>query len=267
MAQNTAASPVSSAIRKPTSRPPQRDMTGYFSALRTFARVSPEKERELAERAATGDRQARDRLVEANLRLVVAIARQYASQQVPLMDLIQEGNLGLLHAIEKFDWRRGYAFSTYATWWIRQAISRALRKQMHLIHIPENLLTASRHSDLRRLLSPVDAQMLLQPVLSLDVPLDVDERLSLTDTLEDRDAVLPEAAVEQHMVSEDLACALDTLTLRQRQVLCLHFGIDTGIPHTLGQIGKQLGISRERVRQIESEALAMLRDAFQAKTA
>jgi RNA polymerase primary sigma factor len=256
----------------------------YLHDIRGLSLLSHEEEIILAKRGQAGDTRARRRLVEANLRLVIAIARRYTNSGVPLIDLIQEGNLGLMRAAEKFDWRRGCHFGTYATWWIRQAISRAAGEQSRLIHLPEHVATRLRK--VRRVASqlsqenggdPLPEQIaeatgmqieevddLLhvteQPV-SLDSPADSDNRLSLADTLEDPGIQAPADIASQHLLGEELHRALSSLTSRERSVVILRYGIGDGRSRTLLEVGKELGISRERVRQLEMVALAKLRMA------
>jgi RNA polymerase primary sigma factor len=261
----------------------------YLHDIRGLSLLSHEEEIILAKRGQGGDTRARRRLIEANLRLVIAIARRYTNSGVPLIDLIQEGNLGLMRAAEKFDWRRGCHFGTYATWWIRQAISRAAGEQSRLIHLPEHVATRLRK--VRRVASqlsqenggdPLPVQIaeasgmqvdevddLLhvteQPV-SLDAPADTDNRLSLADTLEDPGIQAPADIASQHLLGEELHRALSQLTPRERSVVILRYGIGDGRSRTLLEVGKELGISRERVRQLEMVALAKLRSATAAQS-
>ncbi len=254
----------------------------YLHDIRGLMLLSPSEELKLAKRAAVGDIRARKRLVEANLRLVISIARRYTNSGVPLIDLIQEGNLGLMRASEKFDWRRGCHFGTYATWWIRQAISRAAGEQSRLIHLPEHVSTRLRK--VRRIAAQLSqdngqdplpdqiaeaAHMPVQEVddllhvteqpVSLDAPSDIDNRLSLADTLEDPQMMAPADLASQHLLSEDLHRALSSLTQRERDVIRLRYGIGDGRSRTLLEVGKELQISRERVRQLELVALNKLR--------
>ncbi len=258
----------------------------YLHDIRGLSLLSHTEELKLAKRAAAGDLRARRRLVEANLRLVISIARRYTSSGVPLIDLIQEGNLGLMRAAEKFDWRRGCHFGTYATWWIRQAISRAAGEQSRLIHLPEHVATRLRK--VRRVASQLSQENGADPLpeqiaeaahmpitevddllhvteqpVSLDAPSDVDNRLSLADTLEDPATMAPADIASQHLLGEDLHRALSNLTARERAVVQLRYGIGDGRSRTLLEVGRELGISRERVRQLEMVALAKLRHATQ----
>jgi RNA polymerase primary sigma factor len=256
----------------------------YLHDIRGLSLLSHEEEIILAKRGQAGDTRARRRLIEANLRLVIAIARRYTNSGVPLIDLIQEGNLGLMRAAEKFDWRRGCHFGTYATWWIRQAISRAAGEQSRLIHLPEHVATRLRK--VRRVASQLSQEnggdpltdqiaeaagmpaeevddllhVTEQPV-SLDAPADTDNRLSLADTLEDPGIQAPADIASRHLLGEELHRALSQLTPRERSVVILRYGIGDGRSRTLLEVGKELGISRERVRQLEMVALAKLRTA------
>jgi RNA polymerase primary sigma factor len=254
--------------------------------------LTPAEEIDLGRRIAAGNEQARRKLIESNLRLVIAIARKYSSTGVPLIDLIQEGNLGLMRAAEKFDYRRGCHFGTYATWWIRQAISRAASDQSHMIHLPSQVVT--RLCKLRRVATqlsqehgcnPLDLlpeqiaeaggmnldevnqllSLIEQPV-SLDMPTDDQAHYLLADTLEDTTTPALTEAASQHLLSEELQQALDVLTPRERAVITLRYGIGDGQSHTLLDIGKALGISRERVRQLEVKALQKLRALYECQS-
>ena len=254
----------------------------YLRDIRGLGLLTHTEEIELAQRAAAGDEWARRRLIECNLRLVISIARRYTSTGVPLIDLIQEGNLGLMRAAEKFDYQRGCHFGTYATWWIRQAVSRAAGEQSRLIHLPEHVATRLRK--VRRIaaqlsqengLDPLPAQIaeacnmsleevadllgIIEQPVSLDAPVDDEARYSLGDTLEDSAAPAPAETASQHLLGEELHRALAVLTPRERSVITLRYGIGDGRSRTLLEVGKELGISRERVRQLEVVALMKLR--------
>ncbi len=254
----------------------------YLRDIRSLGLLSHTEEVDLAQRAAAGDDCARRRLVECNLRLVISIARRYTSTGVPLIDLIQEGNLGLMRAAEKFDYQRGCHFGTYATWWIRQAVSRAAGEQSRLIHLPEHVATRLRK--VRRIaaqlsqengLDPLPEQIasacgigleevkdllsIIEQPVSLDAPVDEEARYSLGDTLEDSAAPAPAETASQHLLGEELHRALTVLTPRERSVITLRYGIGDGRSRTLLEVGKELGISRERVRQLEVVALMKLR--------
>jgi RNA polymerase primary sigma factor len=254
----------------------------YLRDIRGLGLLTHAEEIELARSAAAGDEMARRKLIESNLRLVIAIARRYTSTGVPLIDLIQEGNLGLMRAAEKFDYRRGCHFGTYATWWIRQAVSRAAGEQSRLIHLPEHVATRLRK--VRRVaaqlsqengLDPLPEQIaeacninleevvdllgIIEQPVSLDAPVDDEARYSLADTLEDSAAPAPAETASQHLLGEELHRALALLTPRERAVITLRYGIGDGRSRTLLEVGKELGISRERVRQLEVVALMKLR--------
>jgi RNA polymerase primary sigma factor len=254
----------------------------YLRDIRGLGLLTHTEEIDLAQRAAAGDELARRTLIESNLRLVIAIARRYTSTGVPLIDLIQEGNLGLMRAAEKFDYQRGCHFGTYATWWIRQAVSRAAGEQSRLIHLPEHVATRLRK--VRRVAAQLSQENGLDPLpeqiaeasnidvsevidllgvieqpVSLDAPVDDEARYSLADTLEDSTTPAPAETASQHLLGEELHRALALLTPRERSVITLRYGIGDGRSRTLLEVGKELGISRERVRQLEVVALMKLR--------
>jgi RNA polymerase primary sigma factor len=267
----------------PRTAPGSEDaFQSYLRDIRGLGLLTHAEEVDLAQRAAAGDEMARRTLIESNLRLVIAIARRYTSTGVPLIDLIQEGNLGLMRAAEKFDYRRGCHFGTYATWWIRQAVSRAAGEQSRLIHLPEHVATRLRK--VRRTaaqlsqengLDPLPEQIaeacnmevndvvdllgIIEQPVSLDAPVDDEARYSLADTLEDSTAPAPAETASQHLLGEELHRALALLTPRERSVITLRYGIGDGRSRTLLEVGKELGISRERVRQLEVVALIKLR--------
>ena len=239
------------------------------------------QERELARLKDLGDEAAKKKLIESNLRLVMSITRNYTKAGVPLLDLIQEGNLGLIRAVEKFDWRMGYKLSTYATWWIRQAITRALADQGRTIRLPVHVAEQVRRvMRARRTLSqklnrePVlreiakeagfpekkvrDLLELIEDPVSLETPVGDGESV-YSDLIEDENADLPEDMTAEGMRSRELAKALAQLNPRMRLVILRRFGLDGDPPQTLEQVGSELGITRERVRQLESRALRELR--------
>ncbi|MBO0778611.1 MAG: sigma-70 family RNA polymerase sigma factor [Ktedonobacteraceae bacterium] len=254
----------------------------YLRDIRGLGLLTHAEEIDLAQRAAAGEQAAQRKLIESNLRLVIAIARRYTSTGVPLVDLIQEGNLGLMRAAEKFDYQRGCHFGTYATWWIRQAVSRAAGEQSRMIHLPEHVATRLRK--VRRAaaqlsqengLDPLPEQIavacnigveevvdllgIIEQPVSLDTPVDDESRYSLADTLEDSATPAPAETASQHLLGEELHRALALLTPRERSVITLRYGIGDGRSRTLLEVGKELGISRERVRQLEVVALMKLR--------
>jgi RNA polymerase primary sigma factor len=245
--------------------------------------LTREEERELARRKDEGDEEAKKRLIESNLRLVMAITRNYTRANVPLLDLIQEGNLGLIRAVEKFDYRLGYKLSTYATWWIRQAITRALADQGRTIRLPvhvadqvRRLLRARRQLAQKLNHEPSLAELaketqqseervrelleLVENPVSLETPVGDGESL-YGDLIEDVHSLAPHEQSAEQARARELAGALEQLNPRMRRVLSLRFGLDGDVPQTLEEVGTQLGITRERVRQLETRALRELRIA------
>jgi RNA polymerase primary sigma factor len=253
----------------------------YVRALGDGRLLTPAEERELARRKDEGDEDAKRRLIESNLRLVMSITRNYTKAGVPLLDLIQEGNLGLIRAVEKFDYRMGYKLSTYATWWIRQAVTRALADQGRTIRLPVHVAEQVRRvMRARRILSqklnreptlPEVAEEsrlteervkellnLVEDPVSLETPVGDGESL-YGDLIEDEHVDQPEKVTSENRRSVELAEALQQLKPRLRLVLSRRFGLENGIPQTLEEVGQELGITRERVRQLESRALRELR--------
>jgi RNA polymerase primary sigma factor len=239
------------------------------------------EERELARRKDAGDELAKQRLIECNLRLVMSITRHYTKAGVPLLDLIQEGNLGLIRAVEKFDWKLGYKLSTYATWWIRQAVTRALADQGRTIRLPVHVAEQARRMlRARRILTqklnrdPVPAELaaesgltvervielleLVEDPVSLDTPVGDGESL-YSDLIEDKDSDSPADVTAKQLRARELARALSRLDPRARRVLVLRFGLDGEKPRTLEQVGRELEVTRERIRQLEARALRELR--------
>ncbi len=260
----------------------------YLKEIGKVSLLSPELEVELAKRMEKGEEDAKRGLIEANLRLVVSIAKKYVGRGMLFLDLIQEGNLGLIRAVEKFDWRKGYKFSTYATWWIRQAITRALADQARTIRIPvhmvetiNKLIRISRTllQDLGREPAAEEiAQAMSLPVervreiikiaqepISLETPIGEEEDSHLGDFIEDHEALAPAEAASFTMLKEQLDDVLETLTPRERKVLKLRFGLDDGRPRTLEEVGREFGVTRERIRQIEAKALRKLRHPSRSK--
>lgn len=260
----------------------------YLKEIGKVPLLDAERELLLAERMADGDKNAKTELVEANLRLVVSIAKRYVGKGMFFLDLIQEGNLGLMKAVEKFDYRKGYKFSTYATWWIRQAITRAIADQARTIRIPVHMVeTIHKVSRTQRQLlqengrepSPDEVaermnmnpdkvreimKISLDPV-SLETPIGEEEDSHLGDFIEDIDSPAPADAASYALLREQLNEVLRTLTPREEQVLKLRFGLDDGHPRTLEEVGKVFNITRERIRQIEAKALRKLRHPSRSK--
>ena len=272
------------AAEGPAERAPAEDpLKLYVRSIGSGALLTREEERELARRKDEGDEEAKRQLIESNLRLVMAITRNYTRANVPLLDLIQEGNLGLIRAVEKFDYRLGYKLSTYATWWIRQAITRALADQGRTIRLPvhvadqvRRLLRARRQlaqklnreptlPELARETQQTEDRVrelleLVETPVSLETPVGDGESL-YGDLIEDVHALAPHEQSAQQARKTELAGALEELNPRMRRVLSLRFGLDGEPPRTLEEVGTQLGITRERVRQLETRALRELRMA------
>ena len=254
----------------------------YLKEIGKVPLLSADEEVELAKRMAEGDEDAKKRLAEANLRLVVSIAKRYVGRGMLFLDLIQEGNLGLIKAVEKFDYHKGFKFSTYATWWIRQAITRAIADQARTIRIPvhmvetiNKLIRVSRQllQELGREPTPEEiAAELDMPVervreilkisqepVSLETPIGEEEDSHLGDFIQDDNVPVPAEAAAQTLLKEQLDEVLDTLTEREQKVLRLRFGMDDGRARTLEEVGKEFDVTRERIRQIEEKALRKLR--------
>lgn len=260
----------------------------YLKEIGRVPLLTPEEEKSLAIRMANGDVYARRRLSEANLRLVVSIAKKYVGRGMQFLDLIQEGNLGLIKAVEKFDHEKGYKFSTYATWWIRQAITRAIADQARTIRIPvhmvETITKVKKASNLllhrnghepsadeiaKELLLPVervrDIIRISQDPVSLETPIGEEEDSHLGDFIPDEDAPAPAEAASLSLLKEQLSNVLSTLTDREEKVLRMRFGLNDGRQRTLEEVGKEFNVTRERIRQIEAKALRKLRHPARSK--
>ncbi len=254
----------------------------YLKEIGKVPLLSADEEIELAKRMEVGDRAAKKRLAEANLRLVVSIAKRYVGRGMQFLDLIQEGNLGLIKAVDKFDYRKGYKFSTYATWWIRQAITRAIADQARTIRIPVHMVeTINKLIRVQRQMLqelgrepypeeiakemglPVERvreiQKISQEPVSLETPIGEEEDSHLGDFIKDDQVPVPADAAAFALLKEQLLEVLDTLTDRERKVLRLRFGLDDGRARTLEEVGKEFNVTRERIRQIEAKALRKLR--------
>ena len=260
----------------------------YLKEIGKVPLLSTEEEIELAKRMELGDEEARRRLAEANLRLVVSIAKRYVGRGMQFLDLIQEGNLGLIKAVEKFEYKKGYKFSTYATWWIRQAITRAIADQARTIRIPVHMVeTINRLVRTQRQLVqslgrepspeeianameiPVERvrevmKIAMDPV-SLETPIGEEEDSHLGDFIQDEQVAVPVDAATYTLLREQLTEVLDTLSEREQKVLRLRFGLDDGRPRTLEEVGRDFNVTRERIRQIEAKALRKLRHPSRSK--
>ena len=260
----------------------------YLKEIGKVPLLSSEEEMELAKQIEAGSQYAKKKLAEANLRLVVSIAKRYVGRGMLFLDLIQEGNLGLIKAVEKFDFRKGFKFSTYATWWIRQAITRAIADQARTIRIPVHMVeTINKLIRVQRQLLqelgrdpfpeeiskvmdlPVEKvreiQKIAQEPVSLETPIGEEEDSHLGDFIPDDDAPAPAVAAAFTMLKEQLINVLDTLTPREEKVLRLRFGLDDGRARTLEEVGKEFNVTRERIRQIEAKALRKLRHPSRSK--
>ena len=260
----------------------------YLKEIGKVDLLTAEEEVDLAKRMEQGDMEAKRQLVEANLRLVVSIAKKYVGRGMLFLDLIQEGNMGLMKAVEKFDYTKGYKFSTYATWWIRQAITRSIADQARTIRIPvhmvetiNKLIRVSRQLLQEKGREPTPEEIgeemdmsadkvreikkIAQEPVSLETPIGEEEDSHLGDFIEDEDAPAPASAASYMLLRDQLDNVLDTLTDREKRVLELRFGIEDGRPRTLEEVGKEFGVTRERIRQIEAKALRKLRHPSRSK--
>ena len=260
----------------------------YLKEIGKVQLLSMDEEIELAEKMAHGDEAARKRLAEANLRLVVSIAKKYVGRGMHFLDLIQEGNMGLIKAVEKFDYTKGYKFSTYATWWIRQAITRAIADQARTIRVPVHMVEtinkligvkrqllqqlgreANAEELAREMELPVERiaeiEKIAQEPISIDTPIGEEEDSHLGDFIPDDDAPAPAESAAFTLLKEQLVDVLSTLTPREEKVLKLRFGLDDGRARTLEEVGKVFNVTRERIRQIEAKALRKLRHPSRSK--
>ena len=260
----------------------------YLKEIGKVDLLTADEERDLAQRMEAGDDDARDHLAEANLRLVVSIAKRYTGRGLSFLDLIQEGNLGLLKAVEKFDYKKGFKFSTYATWWIRQAITRAIADQARTIRIPVHMVETinklirvqrqliqelGREPEVEELAAELDItpekvreiMKISQEPVSLEKPIGEEEDSHLGDFIPDEDIPSPEQQAAFTLLKEQLNEILASLTQREGKVLRLRFGLDDGRPRTLEEVGKEFGVTRERIRQIEAKALRKLRHPSRSK--
>ena len=260
----------------------------YLKEIGTVPLLSADEELELAKRHAQGDEAAKERLIEANLRLVVSIAKRYTGRGMSFLDLVQEGNLGLIKGVEKFDYTKGYKLSTYATWWIRQSVTRALADQARTIRVPVHMVeTINKMSKMQRKLTlelgyepsiqelaqaldmseekVMEIMQIAREPASLETPIGEEDDSNLGDFVADSNVVTPEANVESVMLREHIDTLLGDLKERERQVIVLRFGLEDGHPRTLEEVGKEFNVTRERIRQIEAKALRKLRNPVRSK--
>ena len=260
----------------------------YLKEIGTVPLLTADEEMELAKKKAQGDESAKERLIEANLRLVVSIAKRYTGRGMSFLDLVQEGNLGLIKGVEKFDYTKGYKLSTYATWWIRQSVTRALADQARTIRVPVHMVeTINKMSKMQRKLTlelgyepsvtelaealemsedkVMEIMQIAREPASLETPIGEEDDSNLGDFVADSNAVTPEGNVESVMLREHIDALLGDLKERERQVIVLRFGLEDGHPRTLEEVGKEFNVTRERIRQIEAKALRKLRNPVRSK--
>ncbi len=260
----------------------------YLKEIGTVPLLNADEELELAKRKADGDERAKDRLIEANLRLVVCIAKRYTGRGMSFLDLVQEGNLGLIKGVEKFDYTKGYKLSTYATWWIRQSVTRALADQARTIRVPVHMVeTINKMSKMQRKLTlelgyepsvaelaqalemseekVMEIMQIAREPASLETPIGEEDDSNLGDFVADSNVLTPEGNVESVMLKEHIDALLGDLKERERQVIVLRFGLEDGHPRTLEEVGKAFNVTRERIRQIEAKALRKLRNPVRSK--
>ena len=260
----------------------------YLKEIGRISLLSPEEELELSEKVAEGDEEAKSKLAESNLRLVVSIAKRYVGRGLLFLDLIQEGNIGLMKAVDKFDSDKGYKFSTYATWWIRQAITRAIADQARTIRVPVHMVeTINKMSRIQRQLTlelnrePSEEELakkmgisvekvrevikISQEPVSLETPIGEEDDSHLGDFIKDESSMSPEEYATNEILKEEIKSVLMTLQVREQEVLELRFGLIDGTCHTLEEVGKKFNVTRERIRQIEAKALRKLRHPSRAK--
>ena len=260
----------------------------YLKEIGTVPLLTTEEELTLAKRKAEGDEYAKERLIEANLRLVVSIAKRYTGRGMSFLDLVQEGNLGLIKGVEKFDYTKGYKLSTYATWWIRQSVTRALADQARTIRVPVHMVeTIDKMSKMQRKLTlelgyepsvaeladalemsedkVMEIMQIAREPASLETPIGEEDDSNLGDFVADSNAVTPEGNVENVMLREHIDALLGDLKDRERQVIVMRFGLEDGHPRTLEEVGKSFNVTRERIRQIEAKALRKLRNPVRSK--
>ena len=260
----------------------------YLKEIGTVPLLSAEEELELAKRKSAGDKAAKERLIEANLRLVVSIAKRYTGRGMSFLDLVQEGNLGLIKGVEKFDYDKGFKLSTYATWWIRQSVTRALPDQARTIRVPVHMVeTINKMSKMQRKLTlelgyepsipelakaldmseekVMEIMQIAREPASLETPIGEEDDSNLGDFVADSNVVTPEQNVESVMLREHIDTLLADLKERERQVIVLRFGLEDGHPRTLEEVGKEFNVTRERIRQIEAKALRKLRNPVRSK--